>query len=98
MLGVGWPGFQPLVPRLDVPELRPLDVQRVPAMDEAADRDVAHGEMIAGDIELAGELLVEPRPHLARVGRALLDRGHVALFGRRADEAPENLPHRLGDG
>src|SRR5476649_2020691 len=79
VLGVGGPRLQPLVPSLHILELRPLDRERVPAMDEAADGDIAHREVLARDIELAFELLVEPRPDLAGVDGRLGDRRHVAL-------------------
>src|SRR5690348_733452 len=54
--------------------------------------------MMAGDVGAAFELLVEPRPQLAGIGRGFLDRRHIALLGRRAHQAPEDRPHRLGDG
>src|SRR5258708_5851523 len=66
-------------------------------MDEAAHRDVAHGEVGARDIALALELAVEPPPQLAAVHRRLLDRRHVALVGGRADQAPEHPAHAFGD-
>src|SRR5215203_6313971 len=97
VLGVRRPRAEALVPGAHVLELRPLDVERVPAIDEAADRDVAHGEVLAADIVAAVQPAVEPAEEAAGILGRLLDRGHVALLGRRADQAPEADAHGLGD-
>src|SRR6185369_9516911 len=83
VLGVGRPGTQPLVPGAYVLQLRAHDVERVPAIDEAADRDVAHGEMLAADVLAALQPAVEPAEQAAGILGALLDRRHVALLGWR---------------
>src|SRR5215211_9155064 len=93
ILGIRRPRAEPLVPRAHVLELGPRDIERVPAIDEAADRDVAHGEVLAADILAALQPAVEPAEQPAGILGRLLDRGHVALLGRRADQAPEADAH-----
>src|SRR5260370_9537810 len=54
VLGIGRARRQPVVPGPQVLERWALDVECMPAMDEAADRDVAHGKMLARDIAAGG--------------------------------------------
>src|SRR6185503_7420802 len=68
-------------PGLDVRQPRPLDRAAHPALHLGADRDVAHGEVLAADV---GLLLEAPLEDLGRelVARhaAFLDRFRVALL------------------
>src|SRR5215831_20484636 len=74
VLGVGRACRQPVVPGAQVLEVGPFDIERQPAVGKAADRDVAHGEVLARDIAAVGQMSVEAAEQLADIYRRLLDR------------------------
>src|SRR5262245_38046691 len=90
--------LQSRVVGLDPGQLRPLDVERVPAVDEGAERNVAHAEALSADVVAALEALLEHLERLRGLVDAVVDRLAVALLGRRADQAPEHRRERRRDG
>src|SRR5437868_13087824 len=95
---VGGPLAQALEPRFNVRKAGPLYRDSHPALHFAADWDVAHREGAAGHILLTGQVLLEHRQQLRRLLAAGLDRLHVALLGRRADQSPEHIAHGALEG
>src|SRR3954467_1731005 len=60
-----------------------------PASRECPERDVGKRERVTFDMAARGKLNIENAPDLrGRIG-TLLERNHVALLGRRADQSPE---------
>src|SRR5712691_1504030 len=90
--------LQPLVVGLDFHELGTLYLQRIPAVDEGAERNVAHGEGFPGDIVAPLEGLLEHLERVCELFRAFVDRLEIALLGRRSDQAPEDRRDRGRDG
>ena len=85
---------QPLEPGLDRREAWSLDRHAHPALHLATDGNVAHREGRAADILRAGQVLLQHRQQPGGLLAPGRDRVHVALFRRRAHEAPEHVPHR----
>src|SRR5262245_21658369 len=94
VLAIARPRLQALVPRLDARESRALDRQVIPPVDEAAERDVAESQVASGQVRLPRQDRVGDAQHLDRLDAGRLERGVVALLGRRADVAPEERPQR----
>src|SRR6266567_3751632 len=90
--------LQPLVVGLDFREPGTLHFQRVPAVDEGAERNVAHGEGFPGDMVAPLEGLLEHLERVCELFRAFVDRLEIALLGRRSDQAPEDRRYRGRDG
>src|ERR1700733_2433947 len=59
MGAIGFALLQPLVPRLDIRNGRPVDLQLEIAIELCAGRDVAIGERLTGDEGPVGEVPVE---------------------------------------
>src|SRR6266511_1273579 len=89
--------LQPLVIGLDFREPGTFDLQRVPAIDEGAERNVAHGEGFPGDMVAPLEGLLEHLERVCELFRAFVDRLEIALLGRRSDQAPEDRRYRGRD-
>src|SRR5258708_32961826 len=98
VLFVRCPLLQPLVIGLDLGQLRALHRERVPAMDERPQRNVAHGEGFACDVIAPFQALLEHLKSLTDLFRFRFYSRHVAFFRRCADKAPEDGRERRRDG
>src|SRR5262245_60209621 len=63
---VGGPRLQAVAPGFDVSECGTLDLHAVPAVEQRSGRDVAHGQVIAGDVGTARQEGVQLAPRLER--------------------------------
>src|SRR5262249_1311861 len=81
-------------PALEIVERRPLRHQAGEGVGHQRDRNVAHGQCVAGDERGLGEVRVEKLHHLDALALARLDRRMIALLRRRADESPEDRRER----
>ena len=75
------------IPGAQVRQFRPLDRQRVPAIGDAAERNVRDRQMVGDHPGAVGEIFVEQAQRGLRALLAGADRRHVALRRRRADQA-----------
>src|SRR5262249_15752084 len=82
------------IPAVEIGRSRALADELLVAIDHGADRAVALGEFVAGEIFRLAELGVEHVYGLDGLELAGGDRAGVALFRRRADQAPEHRGDR----
>ena len=84
------------IPALEIVEAAAVRHQLAVAIGGERDRNVAHRESIAGDERRLAELRVEDFHRRRGLVLGLVDLGMIALFRRRADQAPEQRMDRGG--
>src|SRR5215469_8507409 len=76
-----------LVPGFQVRQWRPLDRERVPAIDESAERNLGEAQLLPREIWPAVERIIDDRPGGERLTPRRLDRAVLALLRLRADQS-----------
>src|SRR4051812_9053183 len=77
-------------PALQVRQRWPVGDELPKAKGDEPDRNVAHRELVAGDVSGLAELRIQNLHRRGRVRLRRRDGGMVALLRRRADQAPEH--------
>src|SRR5215472_13440563 len=97
MLFEGRPFTQPLEPVLQIFQRRSLDRERMPAINQSAERDLRQAEFLAGKVGTVFELVVGDGPGRQRLATGHFDGAMVALLRSRADEAEQQCSPRRTD-
>src|SRR5215472_12983327 len=78
-----------LVPGFQVRQWRPLDRERVPAIDESAERNLGEAQLLPREIWPAVERIIDDCPGGERLTPRRFDRAVLALLRLRADQSKE---------